>query len=210
MMTISIFHIYTLVVIVMFAQLLTTIDLSVTDIGSMIKVNAFAQKEAHDDEHEDISKTKSHVHTTFSAEIAQWVGVGTLIGLPMIISRIRRDKAVLRNAVLLLSVGAGIMHILLAQDHLDVGIAHAMFFAIAGLSQIGFGILFVLKPSKIVSIVGIIGSTANIILYFVTRIEGLPMPFTAPEGIDAIGIITKIIEILLVISLVFLIQKKNR
>lgn len=220
-MAMNMFHVYILAFIIMFAQFLIImmpIDFSANDNNTkpVINIHAYAQKETsshdskeiHDNEKHE-QKDKSHVHASLSAEIAQWVGVGTMAGLSMAALRMRvRGKIVLRNIVLLLSVGAGVMHVLLAPDHLDVGIEHAGFFVVAGLSQIGFGIIFMLKPSRIMSVIGIIGNGGNIILYFVTRIKDFPIPFAAPEGIDAIGIIAKIIEISLVIFLLFLIRRK--
>lgn len=50
------------------------------------------------------------------------------------------------------------MHVILASDHLDAGIEHAGFFVVVGLSQIRFGIIFLLKPSRIMSSVGIIST----------------------------------------------------
>ena len=110
-----------------------------------------------------------------------------------------------KDVVLTLALGVGIMHVLLATDHLiDVGIEHGIFFAIAGSAQIGFGLLFISKPTKGLVIIGTAGTIGSIVLYFITRMVELPEPFVAPEGIDQVGIIAKMVEVSLVALLVYL------
>jgi hypothetical protein len=161
--------------------------------------------------HEEIEG--SHVHNSATAEAAQWVGVGTLLAAVSIFGIKLRTKNITTNyrfVVLTLAVGAGIVHLLLVPDHLaDVSIEHAKFFAAAGIAQISFGILFMAKPTKRFAIIGIAGNIGSIILYFVTRIENLPEPFGAPEGIDTVGIVTKIIEMSLVALLIYLAAYKK-
>ncbi len=81
---------------------------------------------------------------------------------------------------------------------------HGIFFAIVGSAQIGFGLLFVAKPTRRLAIIGVAGMIGITSLYFVTRIENLQEPFVATEGIDPVGIIAKIAEISLVALLVYL------
>jgi len=156
--------------------------------------------------HEDLQG--SHVHNSATAEAAQWVGVGTLLAAASILgikSRTKNGIANFRLVVLALAVGAGVMHLLLVPDHLvDVSTEHAKFFAVVGVAQISFGILFMVKPTKRFAFIGIVGNIGSIILYSVTRIENLPAPFGAPEGIDAVGIIAKIVEMSLVSLLIYL------
>ncbi len=159
-------------------------------------------------EHMDVTKEGPHVHNSITAEAAQWIGVGTLlIAAPVFAIRMRSaNKLRYKDVVLILAIGVGIMHILLAPDHLaDVGIEHAIFFAIAGSAQIGFGLLFLSKPTRGLAIIGAAGTIGSIILYFVTRMGNLPEPFGAPEGIDQIGIIAKMAEASLVAILIYLI-----
>lgn len=150
----------------------------------------------------------SHVHNSVTAEAAQWVGVATLLATASILGiKIRTNNRIgdHRFIVLTLAVGAGVAHLLLVPDHLaDVSIEHAGFFTAAGVAQISFGILFMLKPAKMFAIIGMTGNIGNIILYWVTRIGDLPAPFGAPEGIDTVGIVTKIVEISLVALLIYL------
>ena len=98
------------------------------------------------------------------------------------------------------------MHVLLAPDHLiDVGIEHGIFFAITGSAQIGFGLLFIAKPTQRLAIIGIAGTIGSIVLYLITRMIELPEPFGAPEGMDQVGIIAKMVEVSMIFILTYLI-----
>lgn len=143
-----------------------------------------------------------HVHDSKISNITTLVGVASLIPSLLIISKIiPAGKRLESYLVLLLSFGAGIIHILLGPTHYtQVGAEHGIFFFAIGTYQIMFGMIyFVSKRLTKITIVILIGS---IILYAITRIEGITEPFIAPEGIDTTGIITKIIEISLVAVLI--------
>jgi len=157
-------------------------------------------------EHMVVTTEDSHVHNSITAEAALWIGLGTLlVAAPVFAIRTRSaNKLGYKDVVLILALGVGIMHVLLAPDHLiDLGMGHGIFFAIVGSAQIGFGLLFVAKPTRRLAIIGVAGMIGITILYFVTRIENLPEPFVATEGIDPVGIIAKIAEISLVALLVY-------
>ena len=158
-------------------------------------------------EHMDVTTEGPHVHNSITAEAAQWIGLGTLlVAAPVFAVRMRSaNKLGCKDVVVTLALGVGIMHVLLALDHLaDIGIEHGIFFAIAGSAQIGFGLLFICKPTRGLAIIGTAGTIGSIVLYFITRMGELPEPFRAPEGIDPVGIIAKIAEISLVALLVYL------
>ncbi len=166
-------------------------------------------------EHEHIREAEGpHVHNSATAEAVRWVAIGTLIAAASILgikSRTRNKVANYRFVVLSLAAGAGVTHLLLVPDHfVDVSMEHAKFFAATGIAQISFGILFMLRPSRRFAITGIIGNIGSIALYWITRIENLPAPFGAPEGIDPVGIVTKIVEISLVGLLVYLVLQYRK
>ena len=171
--------------------------------SSMKEIQDQPKHEHMDDTLEDV-----HVHNSMTAEAAQWIGLGTLlVAAPVFSIRMRSaNKLGYKDVVLTLALGVGIMHALLAPDHLiDVGMEHGIFFAIVGSAQIGFGLLFISKPTRGLAIVGTVGTIGSIVLYFITRMWELPEPFEAPEGIDQIGIITKMVEVFLVAILTYLI-----
>jgi len=159
-------------------------------------------------EHMDDTQDDTHVHNSITAEVAQWIGVGTLlVATPIFAIRMRSaNKLRFKDVVLTLALGVGIMHVLLAPDHLiDVGIEHGIFFAITGSAQIGFGLLFIAKPTQRLAIIGIAGTIGSIVLYLITRMAELPEPFGAPEGMDQVGIIAKMVEISMIVILAYLI-----
>ena len=91
---------------------------------SMKEVQDQPEHEHMDDTIEDI-----HVHSSITAEAAQWIGVGTLlVAAPVFAIRMRSaNKLGYKDVVLILALGVGIMHVLLASDHLiDVGIEHGI------------------------------------------------------------------------------------
>jgi len=168
------------------------------------------EHESEEGQHEHVRETGegSHVHNSVTAEAAQWVGVGTLVATASLVginTGARYKAKGYRFVVMALAVGAGIIHLLLVPDHLsDVSVEHARFFVALGVAQISFGILFMLKPTKRFAIIGIVGNVGSIILYWITRIQNLPEPFGAPEGLDAVGITAKIVEMSLVGLLIYL------
>jgi hypothetical protein len=168
------------------------------------------EHESEEGQHEHVRETGEgpHVHNSVTAETAQWVGVGTLVAAASLVGinmRTRYKVKGYRFVVMTLAVGAGIIHLLLVPDHLsDVSVEHARFFVALGVAQISFGILFILRPTKRFAIIGIVGNTGSIILYWITRIADLPVPLGAPEGLDAVGIVTKIAEMSLVALLIYL------
>jgi len=170
---------------------------------SMEEIQDQPEHEHMDDTLEDI-----HVHSSVTAEVAQWIGVVTLlVAAPVFAIKTRSaNKLAYKYVVLTLALGVGIMHVLLASDHLiDVGMEHGIFFGIMGSAQIGFGLLFIAKPTRILAIIGIVGTMGSTVLYFITRMAELPEPFGAPEGIDQVGIIAKIVEVSLIAILTYLI-----
>ena len=170
---------------------------------SMKEIQDQPKHEHMDDTLEDI-----HVHNSITAEAAQWIGVGTLLAaVPVFSIRMRSaNKLGYKDVVLTLALGVGIMHVLLAPDHLiDIGMEHGIFFAIVGSAQIGFGLLFISKPTRGLAIIGTAGMIGSIVLYFITRMVELPEPFGAPEGIDQVGIIVKMAEVSLAAILIYLI-----
>jgi hypothetical protein len=194
--------------------LMVVISLTITNYDNL----SFAQSpsgeppedQSEEGHHQHMHETGEgpHVHNSATAGTAQWVGVGTLIAASSLLgtnARARYKAKGYKYIVMTLAIGAGVMHILLVPDHLaDVSTEHARFFAALGAAQISFGILFMLRPTKRFAIIGIVGNIGSIILYSVTRIENLPEPFGAPEGVDAVGIVAKIVEMSLVAILIYL------
>ena len=190
---------------VLLPLLMTVLALTLTHYDNI----SFAES-ASEKHHEHVHETGEgpHVHNSATAETAQWIGVGTFVAAASVFginTRARYKAKGYRFVVMTLALGAGIMHLLLVPDHLmDVSDEHGRFFAADGVAQVSFGILFMLRPTKRFAIIGIVGNIGSIVLYWVTRIQNLPEPFGAPEGLDAVGIVAKIVEMSLVGLLIYL------
>jgi len=198
-------------ILVLIAMLLSSSDFSFAEEHHSSHENETSMNELNDQikhEHMDVTTEGPHVHNSITAEAAQWIGLGTLLfAAPVFAVRMRSaNKLGCKDVVVTLALGVGIMHVLLAQDHLvDIGREHGIFFVIVGSAQIGFGLLFISKPTRGLAIIGTAGTIGSIVLYLITRMKELPEPFRAPEGIEPVGIIAKIAEIFLVALLVYLV-----
>lgn len=124
-----------------------------------------------------------------------------------------------------LSVLAGVLHIIIVPEHLEEWWGYGTFFIIAGVAQLFYALLLVFHPwqpdpirgaqglaATRVFWAGIIGNGLLIALYIVTRTIGIP--FFGPgageiEPVSLIGVMTKVIEALLVVTLIMLLRRSK-
>jgi hypothetical protein len=103
-----------------------------------------------------------------------------------------------------MSILAGIIHLVLVPRHIEHAPAHGLFFLLVGLAQILWGIMAWRQPTLRLYYIGAVMAGWLIILYGVTR--WLPAPFThAPEAIATIDIVCKLCEGIGMVSLLILI-----
>jgi hypothetical protein len=158
------------------------------------------------------------------SSVTEWIGIfslGITTGLLAfsiktsndITSFVKRRKIILSIAILSLSVG--VIHLLLVQEHSKESFWWGIFFLISGIAQIGFGIIiaFIKKP-KINNVIYYIGNIGNALLIIIFIFVRLFTPPFSPEGapvneLEPNGIITLIIEILIVILLIYIIRFKE-
>ena len=160
--------------------------------------------------------------------LTEWIGIfslGMFSGLFVFNTNARRNednqyltKTRRRNttiSIATLSISVGIIHVLLVPEHSSESLAWGMTFLLSGLAQIGFGIiiLFTKKPflRTVLYYIGIIGNAVLAITFILVRL--ITPPFS-PEGtpineLEPNGIITLIIEILLVILLAYQLKHKD-
>lgn len=161
--------------------------------------------------------------------ITEWTGVfslGVFSGLVVFNTNASRNddnqdfetKTRRRNttiSIATLSISIGIIHVLLVPEHSSESLAWGVTFLLSGLAQLGFGviILFTKKPflRTVLYYIGIIGNAVLAITFILVRL--ITPPFS-PEGIpinelEPNGIITLIIEILLVILLAYQLKHKD-
>ncbi len=125
----------------------------------------------------------------------------------------KRRKIIL--SIVVLSISVGVIHLLLVQEHSKESYLWGIFFLISGIAQIVFGIIIAFaKNPKINNILYYIGSIGNALLVLIFIFVRLFTPPFSPEGspvneLEPNGIITLIIEILIVILLGYVIKFKE-
>jgi hypothetical protein len=95
-------------------------------------------------------------------------------------SELNMERSTSTRVLILLSVImtilAGIIHLVLVSAHMEHAPAHGLFFLLVGIAQIIWGILVWRQPSQKLYYVGVVMAGWLIILYAVTRL--LPAPFS--------------------------------
>lgn len=112
------------------------------------------------------------------------------------------------SAAVLVAI-AGLAHLYVIGEHSEVPI-FAGFFALAGLLQLGVGILIIFKGSRKLYYLAIAGTLGLIGLYATTRL--VPPPFSHHpelEAVDAFGILVKALEGSFVGALAYLVRSET-
>ncbi|HEX2178320.1 MAG TPA: hypothetical protein VHL54_02205 [Actinomycetota bacterium] len=120
---------------------------------------------------------------------------------------------------MLLSIAAGLMHGLNVQEHLAEWWGYGFFFLFAAAAQFLYGLVLIVQPwnydqtggrrdgggyARAFYRAGIVGNCFLILLYLVTRTVGIPWLGPAAgetEPFTTLGILTKVLEGCLVVSL---------
>jgi hypothetical protein len=112
-------------------------------------------------------------------------------------------KALILSSAIM-TILAGIIHLVLVSAHMEHAPAHGLFFLLVGIAQITWGVLVWNRPSLRLYYIGAVMAGWLIILYGVTRF--LPAPFShGPEALETIDVVCKLCEALGMISLLILI-----
>ena len=159
--------------------------------------------------------------------ITEWVGIFTLgIVAGLFVFKLNVDKRLenqnneirswnLIIAISILSISVGIIHVLLVPEHSKESWIWGMVFLTSGLAQIGFGVAILLARKNILRnilyYIGIIGNSILVITFVLVRLVTPPF---SPEGVpinelESNGIITLIIEIILIILLAYKLKQKD-
>ena len=88
-----------------------------------------------------------------------------------------------------LSLIAGLIHLWVMPEHFQEWWGYGTFFLVAALAQALFVPLVLRRPSRSVLVLGIVGNSAIVLLYLLTR--GVGIPLFGPEAgeIEEVGII---------------------
>ena len=106
-----------------------------------------------------------------------------------------------RAVVLLNILSAGLIHFIVAPEHFGHSPAHGIFFVIAGIAEIAWGVAFWRKPNRILYTFGLFMTGGLVTLWAVTRV--LPAPFAgSPGDIEFWGLYSKIAELMVIAALI--------
>jgi hypothetical protein len=143
------------------------------------------------------------------------------------------DREILiRYSVMMLAIGAGIVHLAIYSEHGSLRIEYSIFLLAAAAAQFAYGIVYVImtlatevdsirsptlakmyyKKSVILNLFGLIGSSILLGLYIYSVMLPPPLsPINRPEAVDVAGILDKSLEVVLIIGIVYLmlLEKKR-
>jgi len=187
--------------------------------------NVFAQSEDEDENNNtNMSMMKED---NIISPLTEWVGIfalGITLGL---VSPLRYMSDYSKNesiriakiSAAILSMSAGIIHLLLIQEHMEESILWGIFFLISGIAQIIFGIFIIITLEKLLPInksilyyFGIVGNSLLVGIFVLVRLFTPPFSTeSAPlNELEPNGIITIIIEILSIVVLAYLIKSYSK
>jgi len=220
-------HIKLLVSLVVLILLLPQIPfLSSTSITAFIGTHdAFAQSE--NDENNNNTNMSPMKEDNIISPLTEWVGVFALgitvglvysLGYKPVYSK-SRSISITNLSIAILSISAGIIHLLLIQEHMKEAFMWGIFFLISGIAQLIFGIIIIIMGGKLSPInksilyyFGIIGNALLVGIFVLVRL--ITPPFSSEAApineLEPNGIITIIIEILLVVLLAYLLKSTNK
>jgi hypothetical protein len=158
--------------------------------------------------------------------LTEWVGIFALGITVGILSPIRYKSVYSKNrsiritdiSIAILSISAGIIHLLLIQEHMKESFMWGISFLISGIAQIIFGIIIIILREKLSPInklilyyFGIVGNALLVGIFVFVRLftppfstEGAPINELEPNGI-----ITIITELVLIVLLACLIKSSS-
>jgi hypothetical protein len=184
---------------------------------------AFAQSE---DEQKNNTNMKPMKEDNIISSSTEWEGIfalGITVGLvsPLRYNSIyskSRSIRITNISIAILSISAGIIHLLLIQEHMKESFMWGISFLISGIAQIIFGIIIIILGEELSPInklilyyFGIVGNTLLVGIFVFVRLftppfstEGAPINELEPNGI-----ITIITEIVLIVLLAYLIKSSS-
>jgi hypothetical protein len=211
-----------MVVLLLLPQIPLFLFTSVTTFGGNYKV--FAQSENDENNNTNMSPMKED---NIISPLTEWIGIFALgitvglvssLGYKPVYSK-SRSISITNLSIAILSISAGIIHLLLIQEHMKEAFVWGISFLISGIAQLIFGIIIIiiggeLSPinKSILYYFGIIGNTLLVGIFVLARLftppfstEGAPINELEPNGI-----ITIITEILLIVLLAYLIKSISK
>jgi hypothetical protein len=92
-------------------------------------------------------------------------------------------------AVAMLSALAALIHLWVAPEHFTEWWGYGAFFLVAASAQLLYVPLLVLRPNRTVLLLGIIGNSAIVLLWLLTRVVGIPIFGPEAWEVERVGMI---------------------
>jgi hypothetical protein len=220
-------HIKLLVLLVVLLLLLPRISFhlstSATTFGSNYEIFAQSEEENKNTNNTNMNPMKEDNIISSSTEWEGIFALGITVGL---VSPLRyksvysksRSIRITNISIAILSISAGIIHLLLIQEHMKESFMWGISFLISGIAQIIFGIIIIILGEELSPInklilyyFGIVGNTLLVGIFVFVRVFTPPFSTEAApiNELEPNGIITIITEIVLIVLLAYLIKSSS-
>jgi hypothetical protein len=188
-----------------------------------IKADVFAQSEGENNTNMSMNKQDNII-----SPLTEWVGVfalGITVGLVSILRyKSNNSKStsirIIIISIAILSMSAGIIHLLLIQEHMEESFVWGIFFLISGIAQIIYSIFIIIVSEKLSPLnnkwplyyFGIAGNALLVGIFVMVRLFTPPFSSEAApiNELEPNGIVTIITEIFLIVLLAYLIKSSSR
>jgi hypothetical protein len=188
-----------------------------------IKADVFAQSEGENNTNMSMNKQDNII-----SPLTEWVGVfalGITVGLVSILRyKSNNSKStsirIIIISIAILSMSAGIIHLLLIQEHMEESFIWGIFFLISGIAQIIYSIFIIIVAEKLSPLnnkwplyyFGIAGNALLVGIFVMARLFTPPFSSEAApiNELEPNGIVTIITEIFLIVLLAYLIKSSSR
>jgi hypothetical protein len=214
-----------LVLLLLVPQILSLLSTSVTTLGDG-NYDAFAQSQDEENNNNNNTNMKPMKEDNIISPLTEWIGIfalGTTVGLvsPLRYNSIyskSRSIRVTSISIAILSMSAGIIHLLLIQEHMKESFMWGISFLISGIAQLIFGIIIIIIGEELSPInrsilyyFGIIGNALLVGIFVLVRLITPPFSTEAApiNELEPNGIITIITEIVLIFLLAYLLKSSS-
>ena len=188
-----------------------------------IKADVFAQSEG---ENNDTNMSMNKQDNIISP-LTEWVGVFALGITAGLVSTLRYKSnnskstsiRIIIISIAILSMSAGIIHLLLIQEHMEESFIWGISFLISGIAQIIYSIFIIITAEKLSPLnkwllyyFGIAGNALLVGIFVMARLFTPPFSSEAApiNELEPNGIVTIITEIFLIVLLAYLIKSSSR
>ncbi len=188
-----------------------------------IKGDVFAQSEGENNTNMSMNKQDNII-----SPLTEWVGVFALGITAGLVSTLRYKSnnskstsiRIIIISIAILSMSAGIIHLLLVQEHMEESFIWGISFLISGIAQIIYSIFIIIVAEKLSPLnnkwllyyFGIAGNALLVGIFVMARLFTPPFSSEAApiNELEPNGIVTIITEIFLIVLLAYLIKSSNR